>query len=473
LKYQLLLFLSAFVLALGFTPLFRKLALKLNALDQGGEGRRNHQGAVPRLGGVAIFLAFVLPLLYLLLNRAGDKFQTEFAAILVGSFMVFVIGVYDDIKGSSVWSRLGVEFAAAFLIYTVGIRITAVADPLGGIMRLGWLSLPVTLLWIVVITNAVNLIDGLDGLAAGTGILIILTIVLLNWGRIDYLLIVSVFPLLGALLGFLVYNFPPASIFMGDSGSLFLGFFLSSFAIAAPSGAPGSKIVWITALAFSLPLLDMAYAVLRRWYRGVPIYTADKDHLHHKLLDKGMAKTKVLLFFYGANLILMLTLILLVKVNLKPLPMFLILLILSLAAFAGFQFLSDLNPADFVRKIFRLFRIFRRRRYYSHLINNFERNVEKKKSLDEVRTHLDKLFQDYGLQAVEIHAEVKSRQALVYNFGNRGSEAEALQFEFPLRKDGVCFGRVILQKKYGGEYLLCSGELADILSKYVCELLLD
>lgn len=472
-KYQLLLFLSAFVLALGLTPLFRKLAFKLNALDHGEVERKNHQGALPRLGGAAIFFAFVLPLLYLLLNRAGDKFQKELVAILVGSFLVFVIGVYDDIKGASVWSRLVIEFAAAFLVYAAGMRIDYISNPFGQSLALGWLSLPVTLLWIVVITNAVNLIDGLDGLAAGTGILIILTIVLLNWGRIDYLLILSVFPLLGALLGFLAYNFPPASIFMGDSGSLFLGFFLSSFAIAAPLGTLGSKIVWITALAFSLPLLDMAYAVLRRWYRGVPIYAADRDHLHHKLLDKGMAKRKVLLFFYGANLILMLTLIFLVKVNLKTLPMFLILFILSLAAFAGFQFLSDLNPADFARKIFRLFRLFRRRRYYSYLINRFERSVEKKKHFAEVRIYLDKLFQDCGLQVVEIHAEVKSRQALVYNFGSRVNEADAFQFEFPLRKDGVCFGRVILQKKIDGEYLLCSGELADILSKYLCDMLSD
>lgn len=472
-KYQLILFLSAFVLALGFTPLFRKLALKLNALDQVGDGRRNHQGAVPCLGGTAIFLAFVIPLIFLLLNRAGDKFQKELAAILVGSLLVFMIGIYDDIKVASVWSRLAVEFAAAFLIYSAGIRITAFASPFGGTIQLGWLNLPVTLLWIVVITNAMNLIDGLDGLAAGTGILILLTIVLLNGSQIDPLLILAVFPLLGALLGFLVYNFPPASIFMGDSGSLFLGFFLSSFAIITASGAPGSKIVLITALAFSLPLLDMIYAVLRRWYRGIPIYKADKDHLHHKLLDKGMGKRKILLFFYGANLILMLTLIFLVKVKLTPLPMFSILLILSLAAFVGIQFLSDLKPADFVQKIFGLFRLFRRRRYYSYLINRFERSVEKKKNLDEVRTHLDKLFQDYGLQAVEIHSEVKSRHVLVYNFGNRGSAAEVIQFEFPLMKDGICRGRIFMQKKIGGEYLLCSGELSDILSKYLCEISLD
>ena len=472
-KYQLLLFLSAFVFVLGFTPLFRRLALKLNVLDQGGEGRRNHQGAVPRLGGTAIFLAFVLPLLYLLLNRAGNKFQTELAAILVGSFLVFVIGIYDDIKGTAIWSRLGVEFAAAFLVYSAGIRITSVADPLGGVLHLGWLSLPFTLLWIVVITNAVNLIDGLDGLAAGTGILILLTIVLLNWDRLDSLLILSVFPLLGSLLGFLVYNFPPASIFMGDSGSLFLGFFLSSFAIITASGAPGSKIVWITALAFSLPLLDMIYAVLRRWYRGIPIYAADRDHLHHKLLDKGMAGRMVLFFFYGANLILMLVLIILVKVKLAPLPMFFILLVLSLAAFVGIQFLSDLKLVDFVRKIFSMFRLFRRRRYFSYLINRFERGVEKKKSLDEVRTHLDKLFQDYGLQTVEIHSEVKSRHVLVYNFGNRESAAEVFQFEFPLMKDGICRGRIFMQKKIGGEYLLCSGELSDILSKYLYDLLLN
>jgi len=471
LKYQLLFFLSGFVLVLGLTPLFRKLASKLNALDHGGAGQKENLEPVPRLGGAAIFFAFVLPLLYLLLNRSGDKFQKEIAAILAGSFLVFVIGVYDDIKRASVWSRLAIEFAAALLVYSAGIRVTSIANPFGGILQLGWLALPATLLWIVVITNAVNFIDGLDGLAAGTGILILVTIVLLNWGRINPLLILAVFPLLGALLGFLVFNFPPATIFMGDSGSLFLGFFLSSFAISASTGAPGSKIAWITILAFSLPLLDMVYAVLRRWYRGLPIYAADKDHLHHKLLEKGMAKRKVLFNFYGANLILMLILVFLVKVNLKPLPMFLILFILSLAAFAGFQFLSDLNAADFVRKIFRLFKLFRRRRYYSYLINRFERGVEKKKGLDEIRTHLDKLFKDYSLTAVEIRIEVSSQPDLIYRFGDVNNLESAMRIEFPLLRERISCGRVILQKQLGDEYILCIGELADILSKYLSKVI--
>lgn len=472
-KYPLLLFLAAFVLALGLTPVLRKLASARNAIEHGGEDRKTRQGMVPRLGGVAIFIASVIPLLFLLLTRTETRFHTELAAILAGSLMVFMIGLYDDIKVASVWSRLAIETAAAFLVYSTGIRITPVTDPLGGILHLGWLSLPVTILWIVIITNAVNLIDGLDGLAAGTGILILLTIVLLNWGRIDYLLILIVFPMLGALLGFLVFNFPPASIFMGDSGSLFLGFFLSSFAIILSSGAPGSKTVWITAMAFSLPLLDMAYAVLRRWYRGVPIYIADKDHLHHKLLSKSLSKRKVLLFFCGANLILMLVLVLLVKVDLQTISMLLILFFLSTAAFAGFQFISELNPVDFVRKIFVLFCVFRRRRYYTYLINRFERRVEKKKQFAEMRIDLEELFRDYGLQAVEIRRKLKNGEGPIYSFGSMMDKEDSLQFEFPLKSGNVFFGHVHIQKKAGGEYLLCSGELAEILSKHLCGLLVD
>jgi UDP-GlcNAc:undecaprenyl-phosphate/decaprenyl-phosphate GlcNAc-1-phosphate transferase len=449
------------------SPILRKLAFRLNVLDRGEGESRNHEAAVPRLGGVAILLAFILPLVFNSLSSSAYEVPRRFLIILSGAFLVFAIGIYDDIKGASVWSRLGVEFAAALMVYSSGVRIDFVPDFQGGVWSLGWSSMPVTVLWIVIITNALNLIDGLDGLAAGTGVLILLTILFLNLNRLDHLLVLGVFSLLGALLGFLFYNFPPASLYMGDSGSLFLGFFLSSFALLVSSGAPGSKIVWITALAFALPLLDMVYAVLRRWYRGVPIYTSDRDHLHHKLLGKGLSKRKVLLFFYGANLILMLALVFLVKNGSKPLLMFFILFILSLAAFTAFQFLSDLKPADFAQKIFLLFRLFRRRRYYSYLINCFERNIEKKKQFPDVLIYLDKLFADYGMLAAEIH----SSKGLLYIFGNRVSGVNVWQFEFPLTREGICFGRVILQKRMGGEQLFCSCELADILNKYLGKLI--
>ncbi len=359
---------TSLVLTLVLTPILKELAIKIGAVDREGAGKRENKPGMPRLGGAAIFIAFICPVL-ILFGKAGNGIKNELGAILLGSLVVFLVGAYDDIMRTPIWMRLGVEVAAAGLVYLVGIRIATIHDLHGGTLPLGWLGLPLTILWIVIITNAMNFIDGLDGLASGTGILILLTILLLNFNTLDSLLLLGILALLGALLGFLFFNFPPASIYMGDSGSLFLGFFLSSFAILASRRANDSRIAWITLLAFSLPLLDMAYAIFRRWYRGVPIYSRDNDHLHHKLLQKGFSQRKIALLFYAANIVLMLALISMLWSGFKPALTFMILLILSLAAFAAFEFLSDLKPKDFVERIVRLFRMFRRRRYHLYLIS--------------------------------------------------------------------------------------------------------
>jgi UDP-GlcNAc:undecaprenyl-phosphate GlcNAc-1-phosphate transferase len=341
----------SFVLALLLTPIMRKLAFAWGALDRVEKCGRERARAMPRLGGMAIFLAVILPVVFMAAYRTGWQGKRQLVAVVIGSTLVWLIGIYDDMRGAPVWSRLGVEIGAAVFVYLEGVRIVALAGPADRAIHLGWLSLPATVIWIVIITNAVNLIDGLDGLAAGTGILILLSIVLLNWERIDPVLILCSLMLLGALLGFLAFNFPPASVVMGDSGSLFLGFFLSSFAVLVSTQAPGGRTVWLTLLAFSLPLLDMAYAVLRRWHRGVPVYRADQDHLHHKLLQKGLAARTVTLLFYAANLLMMLVLILMLAFRQRRLLIFFLPVIMSLSLFIAFQLLHRLKPHDFLKKM--------------------------------------------------------------------------------------------------------------------------
>ena len=450
-------FLASGSLALGFTPLVREFARRRSA----------RTGKIPRLGGTAIFAAFFLPLTLMVLFSRALSFDRRLLMILAGSLLVLAIGVYDDLRGASVWSRLGVELTAALLVYSVGIRIVALPNPFGPALHLGWLSLPVTLLWIVIITNAINLIDGVDGLAAGSAMLILVAVLLLNRNMGSGVYFMAFFSLLGALLGFLAYNFPPASIYMGDSGSLFLGFILSTFALAASAENSAKRFIGVTALAFSLPLLDMVYAVLRRWYRGVPIHQADQDHLHHKLLRKGLSKRRVIFLSYGANLLLMSVLILLVEANFRPLALCAILFFLSLAAFVAFQFLSDLKPAEFIRKIVQTFRWFRRRRYYSFLINRFERQAEGKKSFAEIRPCLDELFSRYGLQSAEIMQVGEDGKGLVYRFGSRLGSAEVMEIEFPIIGGDLCLGLAALQKKLGSERFLCASELAEILGKFI------
>lgn len=455
----LIVFGGSLALSLALTPWLRRFIKK----------RFLNKEAIPRFGGIAIFLSFILPFSIVYIVLSHGRLDGQFLAILAGVFAVLMIGAYDDWKGASVGSRLVVEMGAACLVYWAGIGIYSLPNPFGQPLALGWLSLPVTVLWVVVITNAINLIDGLDGLAAGTSILILAAILLLNWQILPAGLSLAAFALIGALAGFLFYNFPPASIYMGDSGSLFLGFFLSTFAIAVSKENAGSFSLGVMILAFSIPLLDMGYAILRRWYRGMPIYKSDQDHLHHKLLQKGFSKRQVLSWFYGANLLLLLVLFLLIKGNLSRPVAALILVVLSLAAFWGFQLLSDLKPADFIGKISLLFSDFRKRRFHLYLINRFERGVEKGKKFSEIAPHLDSLFKGYGFSLAEISRGAEK----IYSYSAEGVDKAGFSLEFPLLKAGRQFGQVRLSKSFDGGPIYCSGELAQVLSDCLGKVLMS
>ncbi|MBN2400384.1 MAG: undecaprenyl/decaprenyl-phosphate alpha-N-acetylglucosaminyl 1-phosphate transferase [Candidatus Aminicenantes bacterium] len=453
---------TALILSLGLTPLIRILAFRINTLDQGDKGRKIHVGAIPRLGGVAIFISFALPFVFSLSRGDWDEFHRQMVLIMTAALMVFIIGVWDDIKGASIVSRLLVEFSAAFLVYASGIRIDFITNPFGEPLALGWLSLPVTLLWIVVITNAINLIDGLDGLAAGTGIMVILTMVLLNWGNPDLHVALTLFTLLGALLGFLVYNFPPASIFMGDSGSLFLGFFLVSFSIKAGFKASATAAMMVPIIAFSVPLVDMIYAILRRWHRGLPLGAADREHIHHKLLEKGMGRKKVLLVFFGAYFLILMAVLIFIQAKIKLDLVYLILIFVL--AVSGLRLLGYIRFHDFLKSNYRHFFITRRRRYFYYLIMRFQKAVNLKKQWPDFHYQLDKLFREYNFSKVCIEIKFLDGMRPVYEFHDWKEEQDFLRLEFPLVQGGTCYGRVTIHKKLGDEYFLCISELTQTLS---------
>lgn len=450
------------MLALGLTPLMRSFAFRINALDKGDKGRKMHIGAIPRLGGVAIFISFALPFVFSLSRGDWDDFHRQMVLIMAAALMVFIIGVWDDIKGAAIVSRLLVEFAAAFLVYAAGIRIDFITNPFGAPLAMGWLSLPVTLLWIVIITNAINLIDGLDGLAAGTGIMVVLTMVLLNWGNPDLHIALTLFTLLGALLGFLVYNFPPASIFMGDSGSLFLGFFLASFSIKSGFKASAAAAMLVPVLAFAVPLLDMAYAVLRRWYRGVPLGTADREHIHHKMIEKGMNRRKVLLIFYAVYFFILLAVMVLIQSKTDLSLVYLVLIVV--AAVSGLRLFGYIRFQKIFKENYRHFQITRRRRYFYYLISHFERMVNLKKSWPDFHYELDKIIRAYEFVGVRIELDFKDRMMTVYEKQAKTKEKSLLELTFPLYKDGKPFGRVLIMKNAGDDYFLCISELIQALS---------
>lgn len=305
--------LAAFVFATVFagllTPVIREIAVRFQALDHALSARKIHGRPVPRLGGIAIVSAFYLTLLGLFFWRAGvaGEFHTdgnEAAAFLLGGLCIGLLGVYDDLRGCRASQKFLVQFAVAGLMYAVGFRVMALSIPFGPSVELGGLSLPFTLMWIVGVTNAFNLIDGLDGLAGGVALIAVATNLVIALGRDEHLMVLLSAALAGSILGFLFYNFNPASIFMGDTGSMFLGFVLGTIALKAGQKASAAVAILIPITALGLPLLDTALAVVRRAAVGRPIFHADREHIHHRMLAMGLTQRQAVLTLYVLSILL-------------------------------------------------------------------------------------------------------------------------------------------------------------------------
>ena len=291
---------ASFLLSLLLTPIFRDLFLRLGVVDNPDGKRKLHSRVVPRIGGIAVALSYTAPLAVLLLLSHplagrltdGNPFRWQFLAACA---LVFATGLLDDVLGLAPWQKLLGQFGAAALACGGGIRIAQIH---GSPLAL-WLSIAVTLVWLIGCTNSFNLIDGIDGLAAGVGIFATLTIMLGALLSHNSAMIIATVPLAASLLGFLRYNFNPASIFLGDCGSMTVGFALGCFGVVwcAESTTILGMMAPITAL--SLPLADTSIAIARRLLRGQPIFSADRGHIHHRLLDLGLTTRRVVFLLYG------------------------------------------------------------------------------------------------------------------------------------------------------------------------------
>ena len=301
-------FLLSLLLAAVLTPGVRRLALRLGAVDRPGR-RKVHRREVARLGGIAIYASFFLPLLSFLFiaNTVSDLVEgrwPEILGLLVGSTIILVVGVMDDLRGWSPWLKLPLEVLAAAVVCWMGIRITLVTNPFGAPIDLGVAGPVVTVIWIVGIANAINLLDGIDGLAAGVTAFaaIAISICALSLGNV--VSAVLLIGLAGAILGFLHHNFHPARIFMGDSGSLFVGFTLASLAILGSLKSSTVVAIAIPILILGLPIADTLLAAGRRFFLGRPLFRADDEHVHHTLLRSGFTQRQSSLILYTVTLFL-------------------------------------------------------------------------------------------------------------------------------------------------------------------------
>lgn len=305
-KTLLATFIISAVVAVIITPLVRKFAPKIGAVDL-PSGRRVNKKVIPRLGGIAILLGFLAPLVGLMLysNRISEAFIGDLSrviALFAGSVAIAALGAVDDIKGTKAIYKLMVQIVIAVGAYFGGFQISYVNLPFIGSLDMGIFALPVTVLWIVGIINAVNLIDGLDGLAAGVAFFV--CIVNFTIGLLSNNILVAVYAaaLGGALVGFLVFNFNPATIFMGDTGSMLIGYILATTSLIGSKGGTAVALL-VPIMAMGVPIFDTLLAVVRRYLSKQPIFSPDKGHIHHRLLDMGLTHKKTVLVLYGLSML--------------------------------------------------------------------------------------------------------------------------------------------------------------------------
>ena len=286
--------LVAFVVAAAVTPAAIKIAPKIGAMDIPKDERRMHKKPMPRFGGIAIYLGIMVALAVFALKDKG------ITSVMTGCTLIYMLGLIDDLKDLKPLVKLCGQIVCATVVYIMGVRIEFITNYFGpGNMAFGDVAcFIITVLWLIAITNAVNLIDGLDGLAAGIAAISALCIGYVAYIHGQYVPTLAMMAIAGAALGFLPYNFNPAKIFMGDSGSELLGFSIAAVSILGTVKSATIVVVIIPALVLGLPIFDTVMAIFRRLAKHQSIGTADKDHLHHRIMKAGFGQKRAVMILY-------------------------------------------------------------------------------------------------------------------------------------------------------------------------------
>ncbi|MFZ0732377.1 MAG: MraY family glycosyltransferase [Candidatus Sulfotelmatobacter sp.] len=347
------LFFSGLLFAFVLTRYVRDVANSRGWVAVPTQERHLHSTPLPRLGGVAIFTSFCAcmgmaalwisqhPLLH-----SPNSLET-LIVILVPAALIFLLGVYDDLHGVGPYFKFTVQGIAATMLYMGGLRIVNIPVIFGDRVLPWYIGLILTVGWVLAITNAFNLIDGLDGLAAGSALfstMVAFVVALLNGPPLVEIMTIA---LAGAILGFLRYNFNPATIFLGDSGSLLIGFLLSAVALNGAQKAPTVVAVAIPIVSFGLPILETVLSIIRRLISGRPVFTADAEHIHHKLLQHGLTHRQVVILLYGVSAVFALLSLFLLWPTGSSLG--LVLCVLGVGIWIGVQHLGYLEFGELAR----------------------------------------------------------------------------------------------------------------------------
>ena len=296
-KYYLIALFVAFFAAIVATPVVKAIALRVGKVDL-PSARKVHKQPIPRLGGIAICTGTIGAVVMASLLGGLDFLNPELIGLGLGSICFFSIGLVDDLFGLSPITRLILQSAVASAVWLTGIRIEFMPLPGIGAIQLGWLSLPITIIWLAGVVNAINWIDGLDGLASGVSGIAAITLFIICLSTGHPLPALFALALSGSLLGFLFYNFNPAQIFMGDGGSYFIGFLLASIGVVSLFQDVASTAIPIPFLVLAVPIVDMSAVIIARVSTGSSPFTAECRHLHHRLLKAGLSHRFTVLVIY-------------------------------------------------------------------------------------------------------------------------------------------------------------------------------
>ena len=388
------------VLALAVTPLVRDFLGKY-FLDHPDGVRKKHAAPVPRVGGIALVISYVitfgvaLALPFTYTQHLHHELHNIVPLTLVAS-VVFFTGVLDDLIGLAAWQKLLGILAASVLAYFFDIHVQI--PLLRALPAWPWLGFAITVIWLVGCSNAFNLIDGMDGLAAGVGLFATITMLLAALTQNNLPLVLATMPLAGCLLGFLRYNFNGASVYLGDSGSLTLGFMLGCFGALWSNKSVTLVALTVPLLAVSIPLLDVVLSILRRFLRNRPIFQADRGHIHHRLLDRGLSPKNAVLTMYGlCGLVAVLSLLISALHNQFS---GLIVILFGGAVWVGIRQLDYTEFASAGRMLFG--GRFRRIIDVETRLKDFESKLAKAESIEECWGHIRTGSRDFGFHEVRM-----------------------------------------------------------------------
>lgn len=447
----------SFILTVVATPIARWLGLRVGLIDSPDQYRKIHRNAIPLGGGIAVFFGFVIPIaLAFQIDRIKDALPPEardmIVILFVGGSMAMLMGLADDMRNLKARWKIIFQILSASLAYSGGFRVDAISSPFGTSIELGYASYLVTVMWFLLCMNALNLVDGLDGLSAGIGFIVSVTLLGVNLAADNTFGTLLNACLSGALLGFLIFNFNPASIFLGDSGSMFIGFLIAAISLLTKNKTETATALLIPLIALGVPIYDMALAIIRRWSARNPISVADRRHIHHRLLAHGFSQREAVTVLYGTSVVLCLAAVIVVYTRSQYSA--LILVLLALAMVLGTRVLRLVDITELRNRLRQDHEEHMWRKSVTLKVEKALQNGASSRTLDEMWDAITVAFESLELSEASCQINLKTtRKSWTWKAESVGDSApqpvshlDAFELSLMLTHDDIAAGKLTLKK---------------------------